>query len=87
MLLGVARGMLIELEVLMKTWTFNVETVRDGAVIATVRRTVSTLGGVTSPWGPAPADTLDNAFDALNLPAAELSAKEYQRATLIRGAE
>lgn len=75
--------MLFELEVLMKTWTFNVETVRDNVVVSTVCRRVTTFGGWTSPWGPLSADTFDNAFDALNLPAAEISAKEHQRAVLV----
>lgn len=67
----------------MKTWTFDVETVSDGAVLSTARRKVVTFGGWTSPWGPLSADTFDNAFEALSLPAAEISTREYQRAVLV----
>ena len=64
-------------------WTWRVESVRDGAVVHSEQRTVTTLPRCRTPWGPAFGHTEANAFDLLKLPAAPVGAREYQRAVLI----
>ena len=68
----------------MMWWAWDVETVIDGAVVRSERRVSCTPGGVRSPWGPGCHDTEENAFDALKLEATPRTAREYQRAILIR---
>jgi hypothetical protein len=68
----------------VRNWTFDIETVADGKVVKTVRRTVTTSGSWWSPWGlTRDPNTEENAFEKLHLPSSEMNARTYQRARLV----
>jgi hypothetical protein len=72
----------------VKHWTFDVETVTDGKVVKTTRRTVTTSGSWWSHWGlTRDPNTEENAFEKLHLPSSEMNARTYQRARLVEAEE